>query len=214
MEVHGGELLIRLNVESLSSKDSIFFSFYRQTLDMQALLQKQVSLHLRILSLPQYPALLEAPGMFSLRLRRLAAKAHFVLSLAIARFTTQFFYSPEIFDIITENPGNGTAIAQFITDWMKDYALIEPSMAPNELCQLLASMTFIPGFEMILNVCNFFALDDFSWAIFVQAMLNATVTTFGDTNFVECKASWDNHNLALQNTDLYIQTSLTPNSCV
>ena len=144
----------------------------------------------------------------------MATQAHFVLSLAVARFTTQFFYSPEIFNIIVENPGNGTAVAQFITDWMNAYASTQLNPPPNELCKSLANMTSVPGFETIADVCDFFALYNFSWAISVQAMLDATATTFGDTNFAERKASWDNRNSALQNTDLYIQISLTPNSRV
>jgi hypothetical protein len=62
------------------------------------------------------------------------------------------------------------------------------------------------------DICYVLVQYDFDWALFIQAMLEAASTNYGDPDFLDTLALPTNRILPLKNTDLLIQASLVPNS--
>jgi hypothetical protein len=62
------------------------------------------------------------------------------------------------------------------------------------------------------DICYVLVKYDFDWALFIQAMLTAASTNYGDPKFVDTLALPTNRILPLNDTDLLIQAALVPNS--
>jgi hypothetical protein len=97
---------------------------------------------------------------------------------------------------------------------MNAYLSTQDRPLNTTVCQGFTPISVIPGFEALVPLCEILSTYDFSLASFVEDMLNATSNAFGDPGFVDRKASFDNRVPALQNTDLYIETTLASNTRV
>lgn len=92
------------------------------------------------------------------------------------RFATQFFYSQEIFDRIIAGGDDASLIGLYVRDWMNAYLAVQQAnpVLPNAECMQLANLTIVPGFGNSVQLCSFVAAYDFSWANFIEKMLNET----------------------------------------
>jgi hypothetical protein len=140
--------------------------------------------------------------------------AEYFFPIWLCRFSTQFFYSQEIFDILIDGGNSASVTGQYVTDWMNAYLSIQDRPLNTTVCDGFNPIAVIPGFESLVPLCEFFSTYDFSLASFVEDMLNASSNAFGDPGFVDRKASFDNRVPALQNTDLYIESTLSSNTRV
>jgi hypothetical protein len=70
------------------------------------------------------------------------------------------------------------------------------------------------GDANVTQMCDLFVYYQGDWATFIQSMLLATSTGYGDATFVERSANAQNFVTELSHIDLLIQMSLAPNSKV
>lgn len=128
-------------------------------------------------------------------------------------FNLQLGYSQEFFNNVVES--SPTSLQAFVVDWMTSYQDFQTNATtPHAGCEELLGMNVLPRLAPVLELCNEFASFNLSWANFVQGMLNATSYNYGDRSFSTRDANSANRVKALQGTDIFIQTSLAPNSRV
>jgi hypothetical protein len=113
--------------------------------------------------------------------------------------------------LILEGGNDPAVVGQYVTDWMNAYLVVqqENQPVPNADCQTLGGLAFIPGFETV-ELCEFISIYEFSWARFIETMLNGTASAFGISNFTSIKAGFDNRVPALKNTDLFLPATIAP----
>jgi hypothetical protein len=97
---------------------------------------------------------------------------------------------------------------------MNAYLSTQDRPLTTTVCDGLMPASVFPGFEDLIQVCEVLSTYDFSWASFIEDMLNASSNALGDPGFIDRKASFDNRVPALQNTELYIETTLASNTRV
>lgn len=121
-------------------------------------------------------------------------------------FTTQFFYSPEFYQSVVGSP---SALETAIEVWMGAYLGIQSNIiGTHRECELLADLG--PGLELYSQACAVLAnFGGGSWADFVQAMLGAAATAYGDANFINRAADFTDRVDALGETDLLIQMTVS-----
>ena len=131
-------------------------------------------------------------------------------------FSTQFFYSPQFFtNVTTSTPEE---LASFVLQWMTSYEAIfwGVNITQNPACDTaFQNLTMdIPALaELKLGCYVYAALEEGGqWAPFVQRMLRAASSGYGDPGFEDRIVDVLNRVDAMNETDLYIQTSLAPNS--
>ena len=131
-------------------------------------------------------------------------------------FSTQFFYSPQFFtNVTTSTPDE---LASFVLQWMNSYKAIfsGENITRNPACDA-AFQNLTPDIHDLVELeglCNIFAAleEGGQWAPFVQRMLRATSSGYGDPGFEDRIVDVLNRVDAMNETDLNIQTSLAPNS--
>ena len=128
-------------------------------------------------------------------------------------FNVQLAYSQEFFNNVVES--SPTSLQAFVVDWMTSYQDFQTNATtPHTGCEELLGLNSLPQLAPALELCNEFASFNLSWGNFVQGMLNATSYNYGDLSFSTRDANSANRVKALQGTDIFIQTSLAPNSRV
>ena len=71
-----------------------------------------------------------------------------------------------------------------------------------------------PKCEVLDALCNILVDLDGDWAKFVKEMIAKASEDYADAGLVDRLANSENRLSALSKTDLYVQTSLAPNSCI
>ncbi|MGK3753345.1 MAG: hypothetical protein ACI8RD_005652 [Bacillariaceae sp.] len=125
-------------------------------------------------------------------------------------FSTQLFYSPEFFKNITESTPN--ELGGFVLQWMNSYETFSNDISENAECVAIFNGTDNPTLQSLEALCNVAIAFDGDWARFVEEMMAEASQNYGDADLVTKKVNSDNRNNAFSNTELYLQTSLAPNS--
>lgn len=130
-------------------------------------------------------------------------------------FSTQFFYSPQFFQAVSGS--TPVELYAFVYDWMEQYLSLQVDSQTHPNCTKLANFSSqylkLPFTETdIDDICNVFLDFNGSWAGIVQAMLKAASSNYGDPSFIDRAFDFENRVNALSNTEIYIQTSLSPTS--
>ena len=144
-------------------------------------------------------------------------------------FMIPFFYSPTFFGRIihaNDNDNDFSWMRDVVYTWVTASTEILPEQsaaaAYPECAPLEALGEISPLLLTYYLQCNAFVPFEQDWAIYIRAMMNATLSAFGggessennsnNSNFVDQSMSPENRVLALQTTDLLIQTGLAPTS--
>ena len=127
-------------------------------------------------------------------------------------FSTQFFYSSEFFTTVTTSTPD--ELAEFVLQWMESYEAFSGRITPNPKCHMVFQnlTSGIPVLAELEALCNTIAEYDGDWAGLVQGMLAAASSAYGDPGLEDRSVGVLNRVNAMNETDLYIQTSLAPNS--
>jgi hypothetical protein len=123
-----------------------------------------------------------------------------------AWFSTQFFTSNNFF----QSTAYSTApqLASFVTQWMESYVAMQNAIPSQSECEV--TDWFEEIFSDLLGDANVTQMSDLfvfypgDWATFIQAMLLATSTGYGDAAFVERSANAQNFVTELSHIDLLI----------
>lgn len=136
-------------------------------------------------------------------------------------FSTQLFYSPEFYNrtVLADTPEE---LEDFVIRWMETYYNIssdvdEETEAACDTSGLKSSKYYDPERDFVsvwYDICVVVVKFDFDWAFFIQEMLDAAATDYGDASFIHRLARPENRIAPMANTDLLIQASLAPNSRV
>jgi hypothetical protein len=121
-------------------------------------------------------------------------------SSSSAWFASQFFYSQIFFDNITKSTPD--EIRYVTVQWFESYDKVF-----NPVNDLFSRGFDSYVFELAHN-------PEASVAHVLGSMLEITALDFGDPDFQDVIANFDNRVPALSNTDFYSQTSFVPNSRV
>jgi hypothetical protein len=124
-------------------------------------------------------------------------------------FTTQLFYSPTFYQQVTSNATSTTY--NLIVDWLQSYQDFINSIPRSPVCFFISPLekqTFLADASTFCDVLDFY---NSSYAYFMDGMLRRAATDYGDPSFPDRKVTAANRVPALQNTDLYIQTSVAEN---
>lgn len=129
-------------------------------------------------------------------------------------FSTQFFYSAPFFNAVAWSTPD--ELYTFVYKWMETYLSLLGESPQMPLCSAfaakLASLN-LPFTESDLDdMCNLFGHFNGSWAAIVDAMLDSASSNYGDDSFTNRSYSFSDKVAALQGTELYVQTSLSPTS--
>jgi hypothetical protein len=125
-------------------------------------------------------------------------------------FTTQLFYSPTFYQQVTSNATSTTY--NLIVDWLQSYQDFINSIPRSPVCFFISPLekqTFLADASTFCDVLDFY---NSSYAYFMDGMLRRAATDYGDPSFPDRKVTAANRVPALQNTDLYIQTSVAANA--
>jgi len=135
-------------------------------------------------------------------------------------FSTQLFYSKEFYDqtVLAESPEK---IEEFVLRWMQTYYNISSHVSDEVIAKCSTSdvesddSDYDPDNEPSSNAFDLcILLEEFNhdWAYFIEHMLTAASTEYGDPDFTSLYVSPTNRHAAMQQTDLCIQAALMPNS--
>jgi hypothetical protein len=125
-------------------------------------------------------------------------------------FTTQLFFSPTFYNQVVSNSTSITY--NFIVEWLQSYQDFIDGIPRSPACFLISPLekrTFLADASTFCDVLDFY---NSSYAYFIDGMLRQAATNYGDPSFPDRKVTSANRVLALQNTDLYIQTSVAANA--
>lgn len=126
-------------------------------------------------------------------------------------YSTQLFYS-EIFYEATALSSSSNELYDFVGLWLDSYrnlsASASMSAVANETCQEL------PVDDNTKSMCSIAVEYGGDWAAFINDMLRQASVAFGDADFSSRMATAEDRIAPLQETDLIVQTALTPNSRV
>ena len=133
-------------------------------------------------------------------------------------FSTQFFYSTPFHNITRYS--TPTQLASFVKVWMESYVQMQQSIPPstNKNCQKAEWVETLfrnrLGNVNVTELCYIFQHYQGDWASFVEAMLSAASTAYGDSNFVNrtaIRSPGDPGTLpGLSGVDLLVQMSVAP----
>ncbi|CAB9505333.1 expressed unknown protein [Seminavis robusta] len=136
-------------------------------------------------------------------------------------FSTQLFFSPEFYNqtVLAETPDD---LYDFVVSWMNTYYNISTDVddATRSQCNttdLKASENYDPERDVVSvlqDICYLLVQFDFDWALFIQEMMRAASTDFGDPSFVDTIALPENRIEPMQEADLLVQAALVPASRV
>jgi len=119
-------------------------------------------------------------------------------------FSTQLFYSHEFYkrSALAASPDD---IEEFVLEWMETYYNISSNVSDEvqEECSQAEK-------EELLDVCELLHEFNYDWAYFIEQMLKAASTNYGDPTFVEKLVNPQSRIEPLQNTSLIIQAALMP----
>ena len=130
-------------------------------------------------------------------------------------FSTQFFYSPQFFNkVVNSSPSQ---LSKFVNQWMNSYEAMyvndsSKAQKRNNKFQELFTDDDDIKFKMLLDYMTSFNEYHGNWANVVSTFLKAASTGYGDPTFVDREVGSDNRVSPMSNTDLYLQTTLAPNS--
>jgi len=143
-------------------------------------------------------------------------------------FSTQFFYSPSFHAKVLGTPSE---LHDFIADWMKSYGAMQSGFPSSPLCltgsgadlgNLLLTMfsgaatqpsSSTSSSETAEELCNILVGVKGEWANFVQEMIqSASTSAYNDPDLVHRAVIPENKIESLANVDLFVATSLAPNS--
>jgi hypothetical protein len=125
-------------------------------------------------------------------------------------FSIQFFYSPQFYsNAVDSNPED---LSDFILKWMDSYEKMSASSTDQKRCDNLDKFTNNTKFKQLEEYCTIFTEYNGDWAAFTTAFLSATSTGYGDPTLVDRLLSVENRIPQMAGTDLYVQTTLAPNS--
>jgi hypothetical protein len=136
------------------------------------------------------------------------------------------FYSKEFYDqtVLAESP---LQLEEFVKQWMGTYYNISSIVSNETLIKCDTSdidsnsdgddkePNYDPDNEPsdnLFDLCILLEEYNYDWAHFVDAMLTAASTGYGDPNFTSLKVSPNNRHTSMKQTDLLIQAALMPNS--
>ena len=125
-------------------------------------------------------------------------------------FSTQFFYSPEFNENITTS--SPEELSNFVLQWMDSYETFTKELTQNPQCDFLDEFNNIAPLETLKDYCNIFVDFDGDWAAFVEGMMETASKDYGDDSLVNKSMNSANRVGGMSNTELYVQTSLVPNS--
>jgi len=131
-------------------------------------------------------------------------------------FSTQFFYSSQFLQAVAGS--TPVELYAFVYNWMEQYLSLQVDAPTNPKCATFASTIAqlplkLPFTETdIDDICNVFLDFNGSWAGIVQDMLKAASSNYDDPSFIDRPFDSENRVNALSNTEIYIQTSLSPTS--
>jgi len=130
-------------------------------------------------------------------------------------FSTQFFYSPQFFDkVVNSSPSE---LSKFVRQWMNSYDTMyenDSSVAQkrNNCFQELFTNKDDIKMKMFLDYVTGFNEYNGNWATIVSTFLKAASTGYGDPTFVDREVGAENRVIQMLSVDLYLQTTLVPNS--
>ena len=129
-------------------------------------------------------------------------------------FATQFFFSKKFHKKTLKKPEK---VHDFVLEWMEAYLEMQKAIPSSPFCeanpdfaQALGAVFGSPGSGT--EICDISAHFGGSWANFIQGMLRASSTNYGENDFPARRAGPDDKVKAMFHTDLLIQMSLAPNS--
>lgn len=132
-----------------------------------------------------------------------------------AWFATQFFYSQNFFELVVGSTDN---VSNLVYDWMQSYIAFQESVPVSPLCTDPNGIIQLFQFPLkpsdLIEICNVYVSVGGSWAVFIEIMLNGASKSYGDPLLPNRTMSKQlaNRVIPMSNTDLYIQTTLAPNS--
>jgi len=135
-------------------------------------------------------------------------------------FSTQLFYSEEFYNqtVLARSP---KVLEEFVLQWMGTYYNISSNFSNETLtkCDKSDVNSDDPNYDPdnepsdnIFDLCTLLEEYNHDWAYFIDIMLTAASTEYGDPNFTSLKMSPTNRHASMQQTDLLIQAALMPNS--
>jgi hypothetical protein len=126
-------------------------------------------------------------------------------------FSVQFFYSPQFFDkIVNSNPKQ---LSDFVIQWMNSYQnMFETNSKRQKRNSFLKDFTESTTLQVLADYSSTFNEHDGDWANFCSSFLEAASKGYGDPTLVNKKVGAENRVHQMLNTDLYLQTTLAPNS--
>ena len=129
-------------------------------------------------------------------------------------FSTQFFYSKAFHSNVTESTPQ--ELSAFVYQWMESYLIFTEGLAENPAeCDFLDEFSNFTMLQVLSDYCNVFADFGGDWAAFINSMLEAASTGYGDPALVNRTLNAKNiASQSLAQTDLYLQMSLVPNARV
>lgn len=131
-----------------------------------------------------------------------------------AWFATQFFYSQNFFELVV---GTAEDVSNLVYDWMQSYIALQERAPVSPLCTDPNGIIKLFQFPLqpsdLLDLCDVFVSVGGSWAAFIEAMLSGAAKTYGDPLLPNrTMRGLKDKIISMSNTDLFIQTTLAPNS--
>lgn len=135
-------------------------------------------------------------------------------------FSTQLFYSKKFYDqtVLAQSPKQ---VEEFVLRWMQTYYNISSDVSDETITKCNTSDVESddadydaenPPSQNLFDVCVLLEEFNHDWAYFIEQMLTAASTEYGDPDFTSMDMSPANRHTAMEQTDLCIQAALTPNS--
>ena len=126
-----------------------------------------------------------------------------------AWFLVQFFYSPNFFARVTQS--NPVSLQSFALEWTEAYYEFLANDSGSVCGWISWLFGFVPLLSDLAGVCNMFVQSEASFAGFLLKILeSASVSAYGDADFVTRLANAENRIPVLRDTDLFLQTALSP----
>ncbi|CAB9497417.1 expressed unknown protein [Seminavis robusta] len=122
-------------------------------------------------------------------------------------FSIQFFYSEQYFQKVVESPDS---VYELTKTWMDSYLSYSQGAPTSIICGTLTFYGLIPGLKDLFSACNLFCSVNFDYAAYVEGMVKTAAMDYLDVTLVDRILNGENRVPTMSNTDLYIQTSLSP----
>jgi len=127
-------------------------------------------------------------------------------------FSTQFFYSQKFHDAMFGTPEE---VSTFFTNWMNTYRHLEKQGGNEGICwfikeEMLNEVVMGMSADDICAILQNHYADTDIWPKFIERMLRAASTGYGDPNFVETVMRPGNRVHGLQETTLSVVNAISP----